>query len=334
MLGGYEYPSFPLNGASYGLTPADHTPRDVVHDYLLRFAEHTGVAAWTRLRTKVLSISKLEGDGAAAKGWELHVCSFPPGDEDSDDEPTAAPSTPDLATTNVLRMKKLVVATGLTSEPFLPALPGAATFGAPLSHVKHLRQRRGLLSTAKRIAVLGGTKSAYDVAYTYATEADAQVHMINRASGHGPALIAPAYVTPLKKILAEVVCVRAVSWVSPCIWAEPTDGYTSIRRFLHGTTLGRFIVDKFNATLDNKVNTVTGYDKHPGIKKFKPWTSAFWLGSYVGSLTYETDLSELVRNGRVKDHVADIETLSSGGGVHLSDGTVLNDLDALICSTG
>lgn len=41
--------------------------------------------------------------------------------------------------------------------------------------------------------------------------------------------------------LEKLVVTRAVSAMSPCIWAEPT----LARRFLHGTWLGRKVVDAF-----------------------------------------------------------------------------------------
>ena len=66
----------------------------------------------------------------------------------------------------------------------------------------------------------------------------------------------------------------------------------------------------------------------------KPWTEAFHTGTSFSILNYDTDFFELVRNGTVKVHIADISHLSPHK-VHLADqsGTVL-DSDAFLCVTG
>lgn len=65
--------------------------------------------------------------------------------------------------------RKLVVATGMTSEPVKPVIEGEEQFGAPVFHCKDFGKHADTLCSAKRVAVLGGTKSAWDVAYSYAS---------------------------------------------------------------------------------------------------------------------------------------------------------------------
>lgn len=143
--------------------------------------------------------------------------------------------------------------------------------------------------------------------------------------------MSPPYVTPLKKWLEKLVHTRFLTWMSPCIWGD-ADGYGGIRHFLHGTAIGRFIVDRFWAILGGDVMALNNYDAHPETAKLKPWVGAFWIGSGLSIFNYETDFLELVKRGNVKVHIADITRLSKGK-VHLSSGEML-DTDVLLCSTG
>ncbi|ERF68288.1 hypothetical protein EPUS_02744 [Endocarpon pusillum Z07020] len=304
MLGTYEYSDFPMD-EYYGVKPGQHIPGTVVHAYLRNYAQRFGVLARIRFNSKVESAERKEG-----AGWVLTVVS---GDQRSQ-----------------LSTAKLVVATGMTSQPFMPALEGSEKFAAPIFHSKELRKYADLLKTAKSVVVFGGTKSAWDAAYAYAT-AGVEVNMVIRQSGHGPVWMAPPYVTPLKRWLEKLVHTRFLTWFSPCIWGN-ADGYSGVRNFLHGTAFGRKIVNTFWAILGNDVTTLNGYDKHPETKKLKPWTDSFYTGSSLGILNYKTNFFDLVRQGNIKVHVADIDSLSDRK-VHLSDGKTLTT-DALVCVTG
>lgn len=122
-----------------------------------------------------------------------------------------------------------------------------------------------------------------------------------------------------------------LTWFSPCIWGS-ADGYTGIRGFYHGTALGRAIVNAFWSVLGGDVLALNGYDKHPEVAKLKPWCQAMHIASSFSILNYPTDFFDLVRNGTVSVHIADIERLSPGA-VHLSDGTSFQT-DAFIAVTG
>ena len=143
--------------------------------------------------------------------------------------------------------------------------------------------------------------------------------------------MAPPYVTPLKRWLEKLVHTRFLTWLSPCVWGD-ADGYTSIRRFLHGTAVGRFIVDTFWGILGGDVVTLNKYDAHPETAKLKPWIDAFWIASNLSILNYDTNFFDVVKNDNVRIHVADITQLSKGK-VHLSSGESF-DTDALLLSTG
>lgn len=143
--------------------------------------------------------------------------------------------------------------------------------------------------------------------------------------------MAPPYVTPLKKWLEKLLNTRFFTWFSPCIWGD-ADGYPFSRSLLHQTRIGRFITDTFWSILGNDVLTLNKYDSHPETAKLKPWSNPFFIASSLSILNYDTDFFDLVRNGPVKVHIADITGLERKT-VCLSTGERL-ETDALISCTG
>lgn len=98
--------------------------------------------------------------------------------------------------------------------------------------------------------------------------------------------------------------------------------------------IGRALVRAFWTVLGNDVMQLCGFDKHPEIAKLRPWKSAMLTGSSFSILNYDTDFFELIRDGSVTVHIADLDHLSPGK-AHLADegGTVL-ETDAMMCVTG
>ncbi|KAK4124675.1 FAD/NAD(P)-binding domain-containing protein [Parathielavia appendiculata] len=308
LWGTYEYPDFPMTTARFGVEEGSHVPGTVVHDYLKAYAAEFGIAERIRLRTKVLSAEHQDGPEG---GWVLTISSESLGEQR-------------------VFARRLIVATGQTSDAFLPHFDGEETFGGRIFHGKHFPQNRDTLGTAKSAVVLGGTKFAWDAAYAYAT-AGVETHMVIRSSGHGPVWMAPTHVTPLKKWIEKLANTRLLTWFSPCIWGE-ADGYPGIRNFLHGTALGRKIVDIFWGILGNDVLTLNKFDSHPETAKLKPWLDAMFVATSFSLLNYETDFFQLVKDGKIRVHISDITGLSPGK-VHLSDGTQLT-ADVLLAVTG
>lgn len=91
-----------------------------------------------------------------------------------------------------LYASKLIDATGMTSQPQIPSLPGIAEFqGKTLHHKSFGQEEQSLLAdpSAQNICILGGAKSATDVAYAFAKttgEKKKNVHWIIREDGNGP----------------------------------------------------------------------------------------------------------------------------------------------------
>ncbi|ETI24467.1 hypothetical protein G647_03836 [Cladophialophora carrionii CBS 160.54] len=316
MLGTYEYPDFPMNQDTYGVKPGEHIPGTVLHRYLTDYAEKFGVLERTRFNTRVDSVEPTK-DG----GWLLKASS------PSSVSATAASSKQEIST---FETKKLIVATGLTSQPYIPDLPGMQDFEGPLFHARDFAKKADTIAATKSAVVVGGAKSAWDVAYAYAT-AGVQVDMVIRESGRGPVWMAPPYVTPLKKWLEKLVHTRFLTWLSPCIWGAE-DGYSGIRNFLHSTFLGRGIVSTFWKILASDVIALNKYDSHPELKKLKPWDPAFYVGSSLSIHNYPTSFFDLVREGKVRVHIDEVVGFGPHS-VSLKSGDTLKP-DVVILATG
>jgi cation diffusion facilitator CzcD-associated flavoprotein CzcO len=158
----------------YGPKEGQHIPAATLHRYLTDFANHFGITERTVFQTKVTAIEATE-DGQ----WIIHTSS--PIDEDD------------------VRTKKVIVATDLTSTPNIPTYPGEEIFKPPFFHAKDFCTRADTVKSCKVATVVGAGKSAFDCAYVFAKEGQAQVDLIIRPTGQGPVWLCPPYVTPLKK---------------------------------------------------------------------------------------------------------------------------------------
>ena len=305
LHGTYEYPDFPMTPEVYGVNPGQHIPGTVLHRYLTDFAKKFGVFSRTKFSTKVDAVRASENDT-----WTLETASN--GEKNG-----------------TIITKKLILATGLTSTPNFPIYPGKELFKGSYFHAKDLCRNSESVKVAQNVVVVGGAKSAYDAAYAYAN-AGAQVHMIIREKGKGPVWLAQPYVD-FGLRLEKLLHVRALTCFSPCPWgAEAGGGW--FRNFLHGTTVGRWIVDAFWGALGSSVVTQNGYASHPETKKLQPWDSAFWIGSGLSIHNYENNFFDMVKAGKVRVHVADVERLTEET-VEFSTGESLT-ADVLVCSTG
>ena len=307
LYGSYEYPDFRMSESVYGVKEGQHIPAAVLHRYLNDFAKHFGVFELTRLNTKVEEIA-----ANSSGGWTLTT-------------------TNDTRQTTIIETKRLVLATGLTSQPNIPEYPGIDSFTPPFFHAKDFCTHKETVKSSNKAVVVGAGKSAYDIAYAFATEGDAQVDLIIRPTGQGPVWLAPPYVTPFKRKLEELLNTRALTWFSPCPWGDE-DGFAISRNFLHNTVLGRLIVDNYWNTMSADVIEANGYDDDSQVFKLKPWNASFWTGSGLGINNFDTDFFELVKNGKIRPHIADVEKLD-GKTVHLTNGEKL-ETDVVICATG
>ncbi|PHH88866.1 hypothetical protein CDD83_6956 [Cordyceps sp. RAO-2017] len=79
-----------------------------------------------------------------------------------------------------------------------------------------------------------------------------------------------------------------------------------------GFRLPMLIVKLFWKILGNDVMSLNKYDLHPETAKLKPWIGAMFVGNSFSILNYECDFFELVKSGKVKIHIDEIDHLSPG----------------------
>ncbi|KAI7099760.1 dimethylaniline monooxygenase (N-oxide forming), partial [Hortaea werneckii] len=273
------------------------------------YADRFGITDLVRLQTKVLVADHQDDDQG---GWILTLKHAEQQHEYK------------------LYARRLVLATGRYSDPFLPHFAGQETFGGRIFHGKHFSSNRDTLETAKAVTVFGASKSAWDAVYAYAI-AGVKVNWIIRPHGHGSCWMAPPFVTPLKQWIEMLANTRFLTWFSPCIWGD-ADGYSSIRSFLHGTAIGRGIVNTFWSILGNDVLTLMNFDAHPETAKLKPRMPPMFTGDSFSILNYDADFMELVKSDIIQIRTAEFDHLSPGK-VHLSDGSEFES-DAMLASTG
>ncbi|KAF2151224.1 FAD/NAD(P)-binding domain-containing protein [Myriangium duriaei CBS 260.36] len=305
IIGSYEYPDFPMSETVYGIKDRQHIPAATLHAYLTDYAIKFNVFDRISFKTKVNSIRQ------TSEGWDISTTSASKGSEQ-------------------LQSRRVVLATGLTSEPNMPNFPGQADFNAPIFHVRDFSSQAATMKFSKSVVVVGGAKSAYDAAYAYA-QGGVTVDMIIRPEGKGPVWLCPPYVTPLKRKTEELLHTRLLSWFSPSPWGDE-DGFSRIRNFLHGTTVGRWIVRGFWHVLSSDVVQANGYDNNEETAKLKPWNSAFWTASGISIANYKQNVFDMVREGKIRVHIANVTNLEKNT-VHLSTGEII-PADALICATG
>ena len=323
LYGSLQFSDFPMDEKTFGVKAGEFIPGPVVHNYLRAFADKFDIHRRIRFGTWVQTVER-DSNGAWLINYSQSNSAISVGGVDNSDV---------RYTSNQLLTKRLVISTGLTSDPFMPHIPGSDDFKAPLFHARHLLDNFSATSSApatKNIVVYGSAKSAYDAAYAYASKG-ISVDWIIRASGRGPAWMSPIHVTPLKKRLDQLIGVRFLTWLSPCVWGD-YDGFGSLRRFFHNTSMGMSIVDRFWEILAGDVTALNGLDKHPETSKLKPWVPAFWTASSLSILNYPENIYEYVKSGKIRVHVADIDHLSEAK-VHLSNGQILK-ADALVCASG
>ncbi|KAH8646433.1 hypothetical protein BGZ61DRAFT_470026 [Ilyonectria robusta] len=312
LIGSFQYPDFPMDEATFGVKPRHHIPGIVVNRYLNAYAEKFDLVDIIRLRSKVES-AEHQSDG----GWILYVRRL----EDQDSSAGSKVFT-----------RRLVLATGLVSQPFKPHIRGQEEFGHPLFHSKEFANHTDTFESGKKVTIFGGTKFAWDAVYAYAMKG-IKVDWIIRPTGHGPCWMSPPFVTPFKIWIEYLVNIRLVHWFAPCIWGQDS-GFLGIKRFWHGTAIGRKIVDLFWNVISSDVIGLMGFNENPEFKKLEPTSEAMYDGCSFSILNYDTDFFQPIRDGTVKIHSADLSHLSSGQ-VHLDDAsqTVL-DTDAMLFVTG
>ncbi|KAK7562383.1 hypothetical protein IWX91DRAFT_271063 [Phyllosticta citricarpa] len=314
VMGKFEFGDFPMTPEIYRVELGKHIPGDAVRRYLEDYANHFDLARRCRFNSKLEEAEDLQEDG-----WLLRVAVGP---ADASKE------------TRLIHAAKMTVCIGVTSEPKLPTFPGQENYTGDLFHSRDFGPKRHLLNPekTKSVAVFAGNKSAYDVVWAFAN-AGIKVQWILRESGHGACWMSPTRLTPLKVLAESLIMTRMITWMFPCIWGD-ADGWHAPRRFLQQTERGRRFVNWFmQHVMQHALEKNARYEDHDETAKLRPWVDLKWIATARGILNYDSDVYEFIRKGMVNIHVADVDELGDRE-IRLSNGTVLENVDAMVCCTG
>ncbi|KKK23200.1 hypothetical protein P175DRAFT_0471367 [Aspergillus ochraceoroseus IBT 24754] len=309
LKGTYEFTDFPMD-AKYGVKDNAHIPGFVLHQYFNDFADHFDLRRRIHFNTRVFEAEKLE------TGWKLNA--------DTSDGRSI-----------VYSCDKLIVCSGLASNPNPITMRGQDEFGKPVLNHCQLREQAAKIAedpNAESVTVVGASKTGYDAVHLMASHGKKVEWIIRESGGGGVWMTLPWVNLGLGETkLEDLATCRFFTWFSPCIWGD-FDGYTWIRKMLHRTRVGRYLVHSFWEKMRMDVIATNGYRKEEPLKHLEPQESLFW-SARVGILNYPSDIHEYLRSGQVTITKKDISHLSSQGKVNFPDGTSLKT-DALIAITG
>ena len=234
---------------------------------------------------------------------------------------------------------KLIVATGAHSVPHLPRFNGSEQFKGPIVHSKSLGESK-ILSSAeenveshKNITILGGSKSASDIAYTAATDLKhpRTVSWIIRTSGEGPLLMNKPDGAWKYRSVAEIGSTRAITNLSS---ANPFRLETWWSWILHKTFIGERLLEWIWSQTEIESNIVANFDEREGaldgFEDLRPSTKTRWRSGPLG-LLQRNDYWDVIAQ-RVKVYRGTVNKLNADS-VVLEDGRKIRS-DVLICGTG
>ncbi|KAF3392571.1 Flavin-containing monooxygenase FMO GS-OX-like 2 [Penicillium rolfsii] len=305
-----EFTDFPM-GEKYGVKEDKHIPGSTLHSYLNDFADHFDIRRRIRFNTRVSEIEKL------SQGWRLKT------------------DTTDSSLAIVYTCDKVIVCSGLSSTPNPVNIRGSDGFGRPIINHSQLREEGARIAHdphIKSVTVVGASKTGYDVVHMMASN-NKKVDWVIRESGGGGVWMASPWAkfAGVKTKLELLATMRFFTWFSPCVFGD-FDGFSWIRKALHQTRLGRYLVHKFWEGLRTDIVDQNGYRKEKCLQYLEPLESLFW-SARVGILNYPSDIHDYLRSGQVKIIRKDIENLSGPGIVNLSDGDSIQT-DAIVAITG
>ena len=134
-----------MSTEEFGVKPDEHIPGETLNRYLKAYADVSGISGFIRVENRVISAEHQEKGG-----WLLVV------------------SSPQRAEAQIYA-RRLIIATGTRSFPFLPDFAGQHSFGGKIFHTMDFAKNSDTLASSKAVTVFGAGKSGWDAVYEYAT---------------------------------------------------------------------------------------------------------------------------------------------------------------------
>lgn len=220
-----------------GLSRDRYISGNTIHTYLNDFARDYDLVQRIRLNTTITNIEKM-----SSGSWRL-----------------------DIAGASPLWCTKLIIATGVASDPYTPTWPKDG-FTKPVIHSSEIGSSLDRIHdpSVQRVVVLGAAKSAYDTVFLL-LKAGKQVDWVIRAEGSGPLAIMPPRILGLLNTV-DVMGTRALAAFSPAILNASGFWYN----LLHKTSVGRFVTMQFWKNLTRVAEHHAGYSKSENAEKLRP----------------------------------------------------------------
>ncbi|KAL6721672.1 hypothetical protein ACLMJK_000776 [Lecanora helva] len=236
-----------------------------------------------------------------------------------------------------MKTTKLIDATGMTSQPNIPNLPGKESFQGRILHHKEFGELGDLKNIqGHHFAVLGGGKSAADVAYS-AAKVGKVVSWIIREEGNGPAALLSCKGKGPYANSNDSFYTRLVASFLPNPFSK--DSYLS--KFLHGSRLGTWIVRRFWDAVDRAHRKEVDYQREEGkcnrFYNLEPDTPLFWQNDSSG-INQRPDFYTTIAS-KVCVYRQDIErisphSISLAAGTRAEENTRMLPVDILVLCTG
>ncbi|OQO13063.1 hypothetical protein B0A48_02527 [Cryoendolithus antarcticus] len=194
--------------------------------------------------------------------------------------------------------RKLIMATGLFTQPRIPPFQDRKVFEGPIVHQKDWGSS-GIFTSEEpskashtHVTVLGGSKSAADIVYTAAIDKHHRrtVNWLIRDTGPGALSLLPAQGLGKYEHITELGTTRIISALS---FANPWLPENWWSWFLHKTWIGERLMDFiWNKQLDDATASAK-YDTRrgalPGFRDLKSYASARWRTGYFGALNRDPE---------------------------------------------
>ncbi|CAO2651136.1 Nn.00g094330.m01.CDS01 [Neocucurbitaria sp. VM-36] len=231
--------------------------------------------------------------------------------------------------TETFTAPKVMVASGLCSQPNMPTLPGSETFGGPIVHTEGFGNTTIMEDPEIKImVVLGGGKSAADVVYKGVKEGK-EVHWIIRKTGTGAPFFASGRGKGPFKNAFEAAHTRLVATLGPSIF----NGETMWTNFVQHNWLGRSLIGKLLGGQDQSIRNEANYhgrDNSKGFDQLEYDTAFFWQNG-PGGLLHHDDFWETISSS-VYVHRDQVKSLDKNL-VRFESGDEVK-CDAIVCGTG
>ncbi|KAI2609238.1 FAD/NAD(P)-binding domain-containing protein [Hypoxylon sp. NC1633] len=303
-LGHFNYSDTPMppNG---GNAKDPRVTGEMIHNYMHKYAQDHDLLRRIRFNTFVEKATQ------SASGWRLTL-------RDSD---------------HVIEARKLLVATGVTSIPYLPPFAESLDDDAsiPIIHSRDLGASFEALEdkAIEKVVVVGAAKSAYDAVYLL-LKMGKQVTWVIRADGAGPLAILPFKVLNIWNTIA-VASTRLMTHLSPSI----LNTHGPLYRLLQGNPAGRWCVGRFWDFLDYVSGVHAGYRDGDHVAMLKPEIdrqSVFWAHSGLGVVTLP-DFWPTLHSSAVRVVRDEIQTIT-GRDVRLRHSGATLQADYAVMCTG